>query len=231
MILPKWNDPTLKAGTMIRTALWLISEIGVGNSFTKEQHRQAFSGVTQADRRVRDLREYGWVIHTSAEDLTLNPKEQRLVEVGSPVWERGVRKNTAVNTLTAKMRMAAFAENDYQCVLCGIAGGERYPDAPHITAVLAVSRRVVTVSDGRVQTMFVSECKRCRSGEPRESVDVPKFLENIGGLDAADWAEFARWAESGRRGPLDRIWADFRRLPAAARDQVRAQLKDNNRRS
>jgi hypothetical protein len=118
MTLPKWNDPTLKAGTMIRTALWLISEVGVGNSFTKEQHREAFSGVTQADRRIRDLRDYGWVIHTSAEDVTLNPDEQRFVAAGIPVWQRGVRKTTATNILTAKMRRTAFAENDYQCVLC-----------------------------------------------------------------------------------------------------------------
>ena len=55
MTLPKWNDPKLRAGTMIRTALWLTSEVGVGNAFTKEQHRQAFAGITQADRRLRDL--------------------------------------------------------------------------------------------------------------------------------------------------------------------------------
>jgi hypothetical protein len=61
MALPKWNDPTLRAGTRIRTALWLISEVGVGNSFTKEQHRAAFSGVAQADRRMRDLRDYASV--------------------------------------------------------------------------------------------------------------------------------------------------------------------------
>lgn len=224
MTLPRWNDPALKFGTMIRTALWLISEIGVGNSFTKEQHRQAFPGVAQADRRLRDLRDYGWVIHTSAEDLTLNPEEQRFVVAGSPVWERGVRKNTATDIPTAKMRMATFAENDYQCVICGIAGGERYPDAPHMTAVLAASRRAVTVSDGSVQPMFVSECKRCRSGAAGAAVDVPLLLASISSLDPADRAIFDRWAERGRRGPLDRVWTDFRRLPAAARDQLRERL-------
>jgi hypothetical protein len=62
MTLPRWNDRNLKGGTMIRTALWLVSEIGEGNSFTKEQHRAAFSGIAQADRRLRDLRDHGWVI-------------------------------------------------------------------------------------------------------------------------------------------------------------------------
>src|SRR5262245_19015026 len=136
-MIPKWNDPNFKAGTMIRTALWLISEVGVGNSFTKEQHRAAFSGVAQADRRLRDLRDYGWVIHTSAEDATLHPDEQRLVKVGSPVWKREGRKKDSKDAVTAKMRRAVFADSDYQCAVCGIAGGESYPDAPHMTAILA----------------------------------------------------------------------------------------------
>lgn len=224
MPLPKWNDPKLKAGTMIRTALWLISEIGVGNSFTKEQHREAFSGVTQADRRIRDLRDYGWVIHTSVEDVTLNPDEQRFVAAGSPVWQRGVRKTAATNILTAKMRRAAFAENDYQCVLCGIAGGESYPDAPHMTAVLAITRRTVTGPEGQVQTMFVPECKRCRSGATSESIDVPQLLDRIDSLEPADRATFVHWCERGRRGPIDQVWASFLHLPAVARDQVRARL-------
>jgi hypothetical protein len=222
---PQWNDPKLKAGTMIRTALWLVSEVGVGNSFTKEKHRAAFSGVAQADRRLRDLRDYGWVIHTSAEDVSLNPEEQRFVSAGALVWERGARKTKATNSLTAKMRRATFAANDYQCAICGIAGGENYPDALHVTAVLVVSRRAVTASDGRVQTMFVSECKRCRSGEAAGSVDLPQLLANIRNLNAADRAVFVRWAEGGRRGALDRIWGDFRRLPGAARDQLRERLK------
>lgn len=53
---PRWNDPDFAAGTMVRAALWLLDEIGEGNSFTKEQVREAFPGVSQADRRIRDLR-------------------------------------------------------------------------------------------------------------------------------------------------------------------------------
>jgi hypothetical protein len=42
-VFPPQNDPLLKAGTMVRTALWLITEVGVGNSFTKEKHHPRFS--------------------------------------------------------------------------------------------------------------------------------------------------------------------------------------------
>jgi hypothetical protein len=223
--IPKWNDPKLKAGTMIRTALWLISEVGLGNSFTKEQHRGAFSGVAQADRRLRDLRDYGWVIHTSAEDASLNPEEQRLVTIGSPVWEPGARKHEATDSVTAKIRRETFAENDFQCVVCGIAGGEVYPDATHVVAVLSASRKEVTVRGGRKVTMFVSECKRCRAGATTNVIDVVQMLAEIGKLDAGDRAVFRRWSGRGRRGALDRIWADFRRLPAGAKDEVRRVLK------
>src|SRR5689334_11816746 len=117
MTLPKWNDPKLQAGTMIRTALWLMTEVGVGNTFTKEQHRQAFAGITQADRRLRDLRDYGWVIRTSAEDVTLRAEEQRFVAPGKAVWSRGIRRDAASGQITAKQRVAAFAESDYQCTV------------------------------------------------------------------------------------------------------------------
>jgi hypothetical protein len=225
MTPPKWNDPNLKAGTMIRTALWLISEVGVGNSFTKEQHRGAFSGIAQADRRLRDLRDYGWVIHTSAEDATLRSDEQRLVAVGSAVWEVGARKTRPKDVPSAKVRREAFADSDYQCAACGIAAGESYPDVPNVVAVLAASRRTVKVSGGRLETMFVAECKRCRAGTPAKPVDIAELLKGIEKLDAADRSAFARWTERGRRAPLDRLWSEFRLLPAAARDEIRKRLK------
>ena len=225
MTLPKWNDPALNAGTMFRTALWLISEIGVGNSFTKEKHRAAFAGISQADRRMRDLRKFGWVIHTSTEDVTLNSNEQRLVAVGHSVWESGRRKTAAKDHITAKVRMAIFAQSDYQCSICGISGGEHYPEAPSMAAALGISRRRVTLPDSQVQTMFVPECKRCSLATKGETADVPKLLESISNLDPAQRALFVRWAESGRRYQLDHLWAQFRRLPAGAQDEMRQLFK------
>jgi hypothetical protein len=43
-----WNDPKLKVGSMVRAALWLVEEVGEGNTFTKEQLREAFPGGTCA---------------------------------------------------------------------------------------------------------------------------------------------------------------------------------------
>jgi hypothetical protein len=222
-MLPKWNDPALNAGTKIRTALWLISEVGVGNSFTKEQHRAAFPGIAQADRRLRDLRTDGWVIHTSFEDLSLNSEEQRFVSIGAAVWNRGAQKK-AGNVLTAKMRREAFAESDHQCRICGIAGGEKYPDAPHMSAVLSVSRQDVTFPDGQVRTAFISECKLCRSGSRVNTHDLSTLLDEFEDLSASDRSLFLQWANQGRRTRLDRVWMGYRRLPEDVQKEVREKL-------
>ena len=225
MTLPKWNDPNLKAGTRIRTALWLASDVGVGNIFTKGQHRDAFRDVTQADRRLRDLREYGWVIHTSAEDVALKQDEQRLVSIGLPVWERGVRRSSMKEAPTAKTRRAALADSDYQCQVCGIAGGERYIDAPHVSAVLSAHRRVVNLLDGQSKAMFVAECKRCSAADEEKVIDLPAFLAEVRALHAADQLVFAGWAARGRRSALDKAWTKFRRLPTNAQAEVRETLQ------
>lgn len=224
MPLPEWNDPGLRAGTMIRTALWLVSEIGLGNTFSKEQHRQVFSGVTQADRRLRDLRTFGWIIHTSSEDVSLNSNEQRLVTVGLHVWEPGIRKPSLVRILSAKERMAVFAKTDYRCCVCGIAGGENYSDAPQMTAVLSVSKRDVAQVNGSIETEYLPECKRCRAGTRGVSDDIMQVLAKIEQLDSADRAAILRLIVGGTDGQLTCTWTDFRRLSEVARCEVRRHL-------
>jgi hypothetical protein len=222
-LTPKWNDPALKAGTKIRTALWLIAEVGLGNSFTKEQHRAAFPGISQADRRMRDLRKDRWVIHTSAEDVSLNSDEQRLVAVGDPIWERG-RKRKKDFAITAKLRKAVLAQSDYQCSVCGIAGGEAYPDVPHTTAVLGVSTRTVTLPDGGVEKTLVAECKLCKSGHAEEAFNLPALIAEFEHLSDVDRSVILAWISKGRRSSLDRLWRQYRRLPEDLRKDVRQQI-------
>jgi hypothetical protein len=229
MNLPKWNDPSLKAGTKVRTALWLVGEVGIGNAFTKEQHRSAFPGITQSDRRLRDLRPHGWVIHTKAEDLTLNAEEQRFVTMGDPIWERGSRSKNLHNGLTAKMRMRVLAENDYQCTTCGIAGGESYPDAPHITAVLLISRRTFSLAKENQETLYIPECKLCASGFHGNQIDTKILAESVSRLTIEEKILFTRWIREGRRGEIDRLWTTFRRLPTQAKMWIKEQL-DNTKR-
>jgi len=226
--VPRWDDPQLKAGAMVRGALWLAREIGEGHIFTKEQVRRTFPGISQIDRRIRDLRDYGWVIHTSSDDARLRIDEQRLVKIGVPVWDSKARRAAAPKSISAKERQATLAADDYQCVVCGVAGGESYPDSPSDTAVLSVSRRTVQTPDGETEDQLVTECKRCRAGVAKdEVVDLDRLLSDIAGLDDTDQARLLRWMRRGRRGatPLDRAWTAYMRLPARSRDEVRKKLE------
>lgn len=226
MPLPAWNDPQLKAGTMVRGALWLVQAVGEGGAFTKEQVRDAFPGVAQADRRIRDLRAYGWTILASTEDATLLSEEQRFVKAGVPVWDPAARQAAQLDTITAKDRQAALENDGFMCAVCGIAGGEEYADDPSQTAVLGVVRSSTLLPDGDEALMLVTKCKRCRSGAGGRDADAGAVAAQIAALDPADQQRLAQWIDRGRRdlSGLDRAWGAYRRLPAEARQIVRAKL-------
>ncbi|MFI6015329.1 hypothetical protein ACIBAG_42320 [Streptomyces sp. NPDC051243] len=89
--LPDWTNE--KMGSMVRAGLWLMTQVGEGNVYTKDQLRRAFPNVAQIDRRTRDLRTHGWVLDTNRDDPALAPHEVRFVRAGEPVWEPGTRRS------------------------------------------------------------------------------------------------------------------------------------------
>ena len=226
---PAWDDPGA-GGTMVRGALWLLQVVGEGNTFTKNQLRDAFPGISQVDRRIRDLRDYGWVVYSSAEDASLLREDQRFVTTGVPVWDPAARRaNAPEKTISTKERQAVLARDGYMCTLCGIAGGEPYPDNGLMTAVLAVSQRTVTSDDGRDKQVLVTECKRCRSGEAPPPLDAAETRWQLQPTSApAKLRRLLRWMERGRRGSteLDRAWAAYLRVPPDERMQVAMRLRD-----
>ncbi|WP_250286417.1 hypothetical protein [Streptomyces atroolivaceus] len=227
MTLPAWNDPEFKGGTMIKGALWLVQEIGEGNTFTKEQLRNAFPGVSQADRRFRDLRAYKWIILTNTEDATLMAEDQRFVKAGVPVWDPAARRAAAPQkAITAKQTQAVMARDEYMCTVCGIGGAEPYIDDSNQTGVLSVTRRLTVLPDGREEVFLVTVCKRCRAGADGQGAHADEVVTEIMSLDTADQQRLARWVERGRRGstPLERAWSAYRRLPGEAREEVREVL-------
>lgn len=225
---PRWNDSQLKAGTMVRAALWLVQVVGEGNTFTKEQLRNAFPGVSQADRRVRDLREYGWILDTNASDISLSPEEQRFAVRGVDVWDADQRRSVdhRSGAISNKERDAVFASHGYQCVLCGVAGGEAYSDRAAETAVLGVSRRILVRADGTTDEVLVTECKRCRSGDPGREFSALEVRALLDDLDADDLRRIQRWAANGIRGTtaLDRAWNGLRNLPADEQSRLLREL-------
>lgn len=231
MKFPRWDDPDFRGGTMSRSALWLLQEVGEGNTFTKEAHRASFPGITQADRRLRDLRDYGWAIDTSASDARLATDEQRFVSAGIPVWEAGARAVHRSPLITAKQRIALFARDSYQCTLCGIGGGEDYEEFIGETATLVASRREVLTAGGAVADGFVTECKRCKSGSDGAPVDFEVVLQATQSLSVQDQEQLSRWiGNAGReRSALDRVWGLVRTLPEIAQNELHLAILSNEK--
>ncbi|UTT70586.1 hypothetical protein NMQ03_05455 [Arthrobacter sp. DNA4] len=225
---PAWDDPESKAGTMIRGALWLLQVVGEGGTFTKNELRTAFPGISQIDRRIRDLRDYGWILHSNVEDASLLAEDQRFVKAGVPVWDPHERRQAAPRkAMSSKDRQAVLIRDGYMCTLCGIAGAEPYPDDPVITAVVAVSRRTIRTLDGRETEAFVTECKRCTSGRGASPILERDVLLAAAELSPGDRRRFVRWMERGRRGSteLDRAWAAYLRVPTDRRQNIADQLR------
>jgi hypothetical protein len=214
---------------MVRGALWLLQVVGEGNTFTKNQLRDAFPRVSQIDRRIRDLRDYGWVVYSSAEDASLLAEDQRFVKAGVPIWDPEARRAAAPQkTISAKERQAVLTRDGYMCTLCGISGGEPYPDDSLMTAILAVSRCTVSGAHGHETQVLVTECKRCRSGGGRDPLDAKDAVAAASNLAPGELRRLLRWMERGRRGSteLDRAWAAYLRVPAEQRNEVADRLRE-----
>ncbi|MER5256290.1 hypothetical protein [Streptomyces sp. NPDC002855] len=223
MVMPSWTDP--KLGTMKRAALWLVTVVKEDGVFTKEDVKQAFPGVSQADRRVRDLRDHGWQIDTNREDASLGPHEQRFVKQGEPVWEpgRGTRPSTSI---TQTRRREVLARDGHFCRSCGIAPGEVYAGT-YESAQIDIARRVVRQPDGRETTELVAECNRCRVGGRGSVTDLGSMLNRAEALSGLERRMLAGWMEQDRRdfSGAETFWADYRSLPAESRAKVREALK------
>lgn len=222
MTLPSWQDGNF--GTMKRAALWLLAVVGEGNVFTKEDVKNAFPGISQADRRVRDLRDYGWQIDTHREDSLLGQHEQRFVAQGQPVWEPG-KATKASSSITETQRRKILATDGNCCRSCGITPGQAYAGSFE-SAQIDIARRKVKQPDGSSAVQFVAECNRCRVGGRGLEADLGAVIEGVSKLAGLQRQMLADWVTADERefGAVERLWADFRTLPAESRDKVREAL-------
>lgn len=224
MSLPSWQDESY--GTMKRAGLWLVAEVGEGNVFTKAQLRDAFPDIAQIDRRMRDLRDFGWQIHTNREDRTLDAHEQRFVAQGAAVWLPGkATRPKGAAAVTANKRREVISRDGNMCRSCGITPGEFFADSDE-TAQLDLARRTVRRPDGTETIELVTECNRCRIGGRELSVDLEKILVGIARLGSLERRVLQDWVDDGSRefSQVETLWAEYQALPAEARAEIRASL-------
>ncbi|MFF7725920.1 hypothetical protein [Streptomyces sp. NPDC008001] len=221
MTLPSWRDG--KYGTKVRAALWLETEVGEGNIFTKAQLREAFPDVAQIDRRMRDLRDHDWTIHTRREDPALKQEEQRYVKKGTEVWVPGQAKTLkSKSSLTAAQRTRVMMADNFLCRSCGIGAGESYYDGGQ-DSQLDVARRKVVLEDGSAEVQLVTECNRCRVGGRDREVNLGELIGQVKALTPLERKVLAAWIEADGRKPsaLEKLWGVFRTLPEGSRAAVK----------
>ncbi|GAB7032595.1 hypothetical protein AB0G35_29915 [Streptomyces sp. NPDC021749] len=223
MDVPSWQDTSY--GSKIRVARWLVEVVGEGNCFTKAALQEAFPGVAQIDRRMRDLRDAGWEILNSRSDPSLNSNEQRFVKQGEPVWEPGKGKAKPNSTLTATQRADVMKADGYSCRSCGVGPGESYGDG-RTSAQLDIARRQVKLPDGGTEIQLVTECNRCRVGNRGGEADLAAWLKRVEVLGPIERKVLAQWIEADRRtySALEKLWGEYRTLPAEAREAAKYKL-------
>lgn len=228
--LPDWRDPAV-GGARVRIALWLVSEVGEGEVFSKQQLRNAVPSIEQVDRRMRDLRSAGWVIDTYRDAVGLKPGELRLKRIGLPVWEEEHR-SAGLRQISATTRRRVFERDGHRCVRCGITPGESYPGLPSRVARLTLGHidphKLGTAS---TEEHLVTECDRCN--EPVKhltgvQVDDTRVWDQIVELPRKDKTDLAKWIEFDRRPPskVELVWALYRQLSASHREEIRARLNE-----
>lgn len=229
-VIPDFRDASV-GGAMVQSACWLASEIGEGGVFSKEMLRAAVPGREQVDRRMRDLRKFGWVIDESRVGKGLATDELRLVKVGVPVWDRGARKAATPPSISDKVRQSVFFRDGHACVRCGIAAGEAFDDdsskRARLTAAHVYPDRLggkATVDD------LVTACQRCNEAVRDETdnyLDANQVLVRVTSLGKADRAILLRRIEANRREPdrVDPVWRAFLQLPGTERGRVLEALK------
>lgn len=228
MALPSWQDKGF--GSMARAALWLESEVGEGEIFTKPQLREAFPEVAQIDRRMRDLRDRDWQIDTRREDPSLKQEEQRYVRRGAAVWIPGQAKAKPKSSLTHAQRTRVMMADSFLCRSCGIGAGEAYANGGP-NAQLDIARRKVRLADGSVDLQFVTECNRCRVGSRDHEADLAGLLKKVTTLAPLERRVFAAWVEADRRdrSEMEKLWGVLRTLPEESREAVRQAVTDETK--
>lgn len=208
-----------------------IASIGEGNKFIKLDLYKAVPNFSQVDRRMRDLRECGWVIDNYKVNPSLKPDEYLVQKIGVRI-DLGERPPTqGRKTIGGAKRRRIFERDGNLCAICGVAAGGSYPDAPDRRAVLTIGH-IHAVAHGGLDddANLRAECQRCNdeardnTKAPPTSASVLSDAKNIGSREKK--ARLLSWMIAQRRTPddVERVFIEWRRLPRDEQERVMAEF-------
>jgi hypothetical protein len=204
---------------------WLEHTVGVGGTFTMLELRDAVPDANQVDRRMRDLRQMDppWVIASAQSDPSLSLNQYRLDVVGGMVRAK---------LPSSKTRRQVFEAADHCCQVCGIGLGEEYAEYPGERARMQLGHWVPLDQGGSSTraSNLRAECHRCNGGIRHLTGAAPtpqSVAARAKALSRGRREDLLRWMDQGRRDvdAVETVYYELRSLPAAARDEILAALR------
>lgn len=211
-------------GEVRRSSRVLVAEfiagIGEGNKFTKLDLNRAIPFYAQNDRRMRDLRECGWVIDNYKVNPSLAPDEYLVREIGVRI-DLGERPpKPARKTVGGAKRRRILERDGHVCAICGVPAGEPFPDAPGRRAVLTIGHLIPVARGGTDdENNLRAECQRCGDESRDNTLDPPTTdfvltrARNI--RSRKEKKRLFAWMVARRKDPDDTelVFLDWCRLP------------------
>ena len=115
--------------------------------------------------------------------------------------------------------------------MCGVGAGEPYPGEPTSKARLTLGHFVAGSLRGRNDPENLrTECAKCNEPAKEEAARSESGAEiwpKMRSLGRADKTRLLSWIEKGQRArdAVDRLYDQYRSLPASQRDELRIQLE------
>ena len=228
------GKPNQKFGTEPRLAAYLRFNAEVGGILTLRKLREALGEPNRPNdhehfnRRFRQLRKYGWTVLSSRDVAGLKQDEYRLDSIGNPIWLG--KSQFTKKTVSAKIRRQVFDRDGHRCLICGIGAGEPYPGDPTKRARLTLGHFVADSLLGPNDPANLrTECSRCNEPAKEQaarSESAQELWPKIRDLNRAEKQRLLTWIEQGyrNRDDVDRLFDQYRSLPAPQRDDLRTKL-------
>lgn len=214
--MPVGSNQSASEASRDAVKTFLREHVGLGNTFTMKDLRAYAPEANQIDRRMRELRELGWVLDTSRTDPAIPSGVYRFTSEGI-----GTHVRPPVN---ARVRRRVFERDQHRCVLCGVAAGEPYPDEPGRVCRLTVGHVQARTHQGADDmSNYRSECSRCNETVRDRTTTPPtvdEVITNVRNLDRAGKRALAQWLRAGQRpfSPVEDLWVRLMSLPPEYRD-------------
>ena len=226
--LQTWPDqPTRRFGSERRLAAWMRFHVGLGGEFTLGEARIALGdGVVRNasehfNRRLRKLREDGWVLDTTKDDGSVPIGHYRVKALG---WDPSQGRRSSKTKVSDGVRRRVFDRDGRRCVICGIGSREPYSDGTGRVARITVGHRVPNNRRGSAEDLdnLQTECTRCNESV-RDQIRDPEALSNVlpdlRKLKRADAKRLSAWLAVGyrQRDDIDRLFDRYRDLSESER--------------